>query len=415
MREDDPVGTSRIRSVTLMAIATTVACTACAASDGPDRGSVDRPSAPTSFDSEATEATAVETGAGTPGTPTATDAAATGSARSARLAFTGDTLPHSPLWRQAQANSGGGGGYDFSPMFAEIAGLLTSADLAVCHLETPIAPDGEEFSTDPLYGVPPQIASAMAQAGYDRCSTASNHILDRYARGVDRTIDVLEYNGIAQSGSARNEVESVPDVFEVNGIRMSQLSYTYATNGIPLPAGEPWRTNLIDPARIIRDANLARDLGAEFVVASLHWGTEKVTEPNEQQLAVAAAVTASGAVDLIIGHHAHVVQPIAQVNGVWVAYGIGNILSNLPVNDSWPAASQDAVIVEVAVRVGSDGTVEVDRPVVRPTWVDKDDGWVIRDVDVSLGRSDLGDAQRTRLEQSRERTATVLGEFFPAP
>ncbi len=338
-------------------------------------------------------------------------------ARSARLSFTGDTLAHSPLWHQAQRNAGGGGGdgYDFFPMFTDIAGVLSSTDLAVCHLETPIAPDGEEFTTDPLYGVPPQIAEAMALAGYDRCSTASNHILDRYARGIDRTIDVLEQNGIGQSGSARNELESMPAVFEVNGIPMSHLSYTSATNGIPVPSDEPWRTNLIDSARIVRDAQVARDLGAEFVMASLHWGTEKVTEPNEQQIAVANEVTASGAVDLIIGHHAHVVQPMAQVNGVWVAYGLGNILSNLPVNDSWPASSQDAVILEVDVRVGPHGDVEVDRPTVRPTWVDKDDGWVIRDVDARLGRNDLSGGQRSRLEQSRERTALVLGEFFPAP
>lgn len=335
-------------------------------------------------------------------------------ARSALLSFTGDTLAHSPLWRQAQRNSGGDG-YDFFPMFADVADVLTAADLAICHLETPIAPEGEEFTTDPLYGVPPQIATAMARAGYDRCSTASNHILDRYARGVDRTIDVLEQNGIGQSGSARTESESLPFVFEVNGIAMSHLSYTYATNGIPLPDGEPWRTNLLDPARIVRDAQVARDLGAEVVIASLHWGTEKVTEPNEQQITVANEVTASGAVDLIVGHHAHVVQPIAQVNGVWVAYGIGNILSNLPVNDAWPEASQDAVILEVDIRIATNGTVAVAPPIVRPTWVDNDDGWVIRDVDAMLGRGDLTEGQRSLLEQSRTRTADVLGEFFPPP
>lgn len=339
---------------------------------------------------------------------------ASSSVRSARLSFTGDTLAHSPLWRQAQRNTGGAG-FDFFPMFADVAGSLSSADLAVCHLETPIAPEGEEFTTDPLYGVPPEIVGAMARAGYDRCSTASNHILDRYARGVDRTIDVLAKHGIGQAGSARSEVESLPVVFEVNGIRMSHLSYTYATNGIPLPDGEPWRTNLIDSARIIRDAQVARDLGAEFVVASLHWGTEKVTEPDEQQLTVADEVTASGAVDLIIGHHAHVVQPLSQVNGVWVAYGLGNILSNLPVNDAWPAASQDAVILEVDVHVAADGTVAVDQPVARPTWVDKDNGWVIRDVDEMLGRGDLTDRQRRQLEQSRERTAAVLGDYFLIP
>lgn len=344
----------------------------------------------------------------------ATTPAAPGPLRTARLSFTGDTLPHSPLWRQAQRNTGGNG-FDFFPMFADVAGVISSADVAVCHLETPIAPEGEEFSTDPLYGVPPEIATAMADAGFDRCSTASNHVLDRYPRGIDRTIDVLEENGIAQSGSARNELESLPSVFDVNGIAMTQLSYTYDTNGIPIPANQPWRTNLIDPARIIRDAQTARDLGADFVMVSMHWGTEKVTAPNQQQVTVAAEVTASGVVDLIVGHHAHVVQPIAKVNGVWVAYGIGNILSNLPVNDRWPDSSQDAIIIEFEVTVDSNGAVDVAQPVVRPTWVDKDNGWMIRDVETMLDRGDLTAAQRSQLDASRQRTAAVVGDFFATP
>lgn len=333
--------------------------------------------------------------------------------RTARLVFTGDTLPHSPLWRQAQRNAGGSG-YDFFPMFADIAPTIAAADLAVCHLETPIAPEGEDFSTDPLYGVPPQIVTAMATAGFDRCSTASNHVLDRYSRGIDRTVNVLEENGIGQTGMARSELEAQPAVFDVNGIRMSHLSYTYATNGIPVPSDEPWRTNLIDPERIIRDAQSARVLGAEFVVVSMHWGTEKITAPNDQQLSVADEITRSGAIDLVIGHHAHVLQPIEQVNGVWVAYGLGNIVSNLPVNDSWPASSQDAAIAEFDITVDSAGNTTVDRPVVRPTWVDKDNGWIIRDVDQMLARNDLATWQRELLERSRERSADVIGDFFAA-
>ncbi len=208
---------------------------------------------------------------------------AAGGPPSVTMSFTGDTLPHSPLWRRANEYTGGTG-YDFFPMFADVAPTISRADVATCHLETPIAPAGEEFTTDPLYGVPPQIVSAMAKAGYDRCSTASNHVLDRGVGGVDRTVEVLLENGMGQAGMARDELESLPEVFDVDGVRIGHLSYTYGTNGIPVPTAEPWRTNLIDPVRIIRDANSARDLGADVVVVSMHWGTEKVTEPNEQQL-----------------------------------------------------------------------------------------------------------------------------------
>ena len=90
------------------------------------------------------------------------------------MAFTGDTLVHSPLWRRAAFNAAGSG-YDFRPMLERLRPVLEPVDLAVCHFETPIAPEGEALSTAPIYGVPAEIADALVAAGYDRCSTASNH------------------------------------------------------------------------------------------------------------------------------------------------------------------------------------------------------------------------------------------------
>jgi poly-gamma-glutamate capsule biosynthesis protein CapA/YwtB (metallophosphatase superfamily) len=330
------------------------------------------------------------------------------------LAFTGDTLAHSPLWRQAERNAAGAGGtgYDFDPMLAGLAPVIASADLAVCHLETPIAPDGEDFTTFPLFGVPEQIADAIAAAGYDRCSTASNHTVDRGTAGIDRTVDVLESRGLGQSGMARVPAEIEPRVFEVNGIAISHLSYTFSYNGLSLPEGEEWRSAVIDPDRIIDDAIRARDLGAEVVIVSMHWGEEAVHRPTSFQYAVADRITASGAVDLVVGHHAHVVQPIEQVNGTWVLFGLGNVLSNLPTSSRWPAASQDAAAVTVDMTVDERGEVTVGRPVVHPTWVDKDAGWTVLLVDHELARDDISDGQRGRLERSLERTRAVLGDFF---
>ena len=114
------------------------------------------------------------------------------------MAFVGDILPHSPLVARAQRNEQG-----FSPMFEDITPLIASADLAICHLETPIAPQGEELSTFPFFGVPPTITEAIAKAGFDRCSTASNHTYDRGVKGIDETINALLANNVAQSGMAR--------------------------------------------------------------------------------------------------------------------------------------------------------------------------------------------------------------------
>lgn len=136
-------------------------------------------------------------GAGTP----VVAGTAPGPTRAFTLAFTGDTLMHRPLVDQAR-DYASGAGFDFAPMFARISPIVSSVDLAVCHLETPVAPPGENLSTFPYYGVPAEVVAGLAAAGYDRCSTASNHTFDRGTAGIDATIGALETNGLAQSGMA---------------------------------------------------------------------------------------------------------------------------------------------------------------------------------------------------------------------
>jgi poly-gamma-glutamate capsule biosynthesis protein CapA/YwtB (metallophosphatase superfamily) len=329
------------------------------------------------------------------------------------LAFTGDTLAHSPLWLGAAriAAAAGADGLDFRPMLAGLAPILEPVDLAVCHLETPIAPVGEDYSTFPYYGVPAEIVDALDAAGYDHCSTASNHAIDRGAAGIDRTVAVLGAAGLTQSGMARTPDEIEPRLVDVDGVATALLSYTYSYNGLRPPNGEEWRSALIDPDRIVADAAVARRLGAELVVVSLHWGTEGVHEPNVQQRAVADRITSSGLIDLVIGHHAHVIQPIERVNGTWVLFGLGNILSNLPVSSAWPAATQDAAVAVVEIEVDPSSGVTVGTPVVHPTWVDKQAEWTVRVVADELARDDLSDGRRAVLQASWERSFAVIGDF----
>ena len=331
------------------------------------------------------------------------------------MAFVGDILPHSPLVNQAQRNAAATGnvdGYDFSPMFADITPLIASADLAICHLETPIAPQGEELSTFPFFGVPPDIAEAIAKAGFDRCSTASNHTYDRGLSGIDTTINALLDQGVAQSGMARTPNEIEPQVFSIKGVTLSHLSYTFSYNGLTLPQDEEWRSALINTDRILRDARTAREMGADAVIFSMHWGNEMSHQLNSQQISVADALTKSGYVDLIVGHHAHVVQPIEKVNGVWVIYGMGNVLSNLPTDERWPASSQDAGVFTINLHRNADGNISFDTPVVHPTWVDKQNGWIIRDIEKSLSNSNDSGVNGRELELSLGRTTRVLGDFI---
>jgi poly-gamma-glutamate synthesis protein (capsule biosynthesis protein) len=331
------------------------------------------------------------------------------------MAFVGDILPHSPLVNQAQRNAAAAGnvdGYDFSPMFADIAPLIASADLAICHLETPIAPQGEALSTFPFFGVPPTITEAIAKAGFDRCSTASNHTYDRGLAGIDTTINALLANNVAQSGMARTPNEIEPQTFSVKGVTLSHLSYTFSYNGLSLPQDQEWRSALIDTDRILRDARKAREMGADAVIVSMHWGNEMSHQLNSQQTNVADALTKSGDVDLIVGHHAHVVQPIEKVNGVWVMYGMGNVLSNLPTDERWPASSQDAGVFTITMRRNTAGKVLFDSPIVHPTWVDKQNGWIIRDITKLRANSNTSGVNTRELELSLGRTTRVLGEFI---
>ena len=334
------------------------------------------------------------------------------------FAFVGDVLSHTPLIDQAKRTAIANStpelqlDYDFRPMFLDIKPLVSGVDVAVCHLETPIAPDGEELSTYPFFGVPKEITTAIADSGFDRCSTASNHTYDRGNDGIDATINALEDAGIDQSGMARTPEEIEPHIFTVKGIKLCHLSYTFSYNGLTMPDETQWRSAIINTKRILRDAQRARELGAQATIVSMHWGTEKDSNANSMQTSIADELTASGLVDLIVGHHAHVVQPTNQVNGIWVMYGLGNVLSNLPTDERWPINSQDAVIATTSLTISSFGKAVFDKPVMHPTWVDKNNGWVIRDVQKSLDSSTISYELARELESSLGRTTQVLGDYI---
>ncbi|MFF8981983.1 CapA family protein [Streptomyces globisporus] len=257
------------------------------------------------------------------------------------LLAAGDVLPHSSVIDQAAADAGGAG-YDFAPMLAGVAPVVSGADLAFCHMETVYGKEGGPYTGYPSFKSPPEIATALRATGFDSCSTASNHTLDDGAEGVRRTLDALDGAGVRHAGSARTAAEAArPTILPASpgkgAAKVAHLAYTYGTNDIPLPAGRPWTVNVTDERKIIEEARAARRAGADVVVLSVHWGTEWQDEPDAQQLELAERLTASTDqgrpdIDLIIGTHAHVPQAYEKVNGTWVVYGMGDQIAGAMIN-----------------------------------------------------------------------------------
>jgi poly-gamma-glutamate synthesis protein (capsule biosynthesis protein) len=271
---------------------------------------------------------------------TATGGPSTAGPTGFTVLMSGDVLLHIPLVRQADSDAPGPA-LDFRPMLAQQKPVVSGADLAICHMETPLADADGPFSGYPSFNAPPQVATALAATGYDACTTASNHTIDQGMAGVRRTLRALDAAGIRHTGSARSAADAAtPLLLHVGPATVALLSYAYGTNGIPVPSGRPYAVNLIDPARILRDAHRARAAGADVVLVALHAGTEYQQDPNDQQRQLARVLTKSPDIDLVYGHHAHVVQPLEKLNGKWVAYGLGNTLARTAVASNTVTAEQ---------------------------------------------------------------------------
>jgi poly-gamma-glutamate capsule biosynthesis protein CapA/YwtB (metallophosphatase superfamily) len=257
---------------------------------------------------------------------------------SVTVVMNGDLLWHNTLWYGARedAQRRGKGGYDFAPLLAGMKPVISSADLAICHEEVPLAPAGAPYRNYPLFAAPPHVVRGIAATGYDVCTTASNHSLDQGFKGLKRTLDDLDRAKIGHAGTARTKAESErPTIFTTRqAIKIGIIAATASLNGLPMPQGKPWAVHRASVRGLLGQARRARVAGADIVIAAVHIGTEYSTTENAQQVALARALTASPDVDLVYMHHPHVVQPWTTMNNKWVLYGVGNTVaqhaSNVP-------------------------------------------------------------------------------------
>ncbi len=282
----------------------------------------------------------------------------------------GDLLIHSAVFERALV-LGGGRHYDFAPFFSRIKPFIRGADLALCHVETPMTPAAP--AGYPVFNTPPELATAIRQTGWRACSTAGTHALDQGQTGVDDTVRALDRAGVAHTGSFSSAAaQRTPLIMTVKGVRVAFLAYTELTNGIPSP--HPWSVNRASAARILSDAHRACRAGAKVVIVNLHWGEEDVARPSSFQLAL----------ELVV-------------------FGEGNLISN-QTGACCPAASQDGMIVLLTITVDSRGA-RVSFIGYVPVWVRHPD-YVVLPAGTAW-RTDPADA--AALRASYERTVAVAG------
>lgn len=245
-----------------------------------------------------------------------------------RLLFTGDIMGHTPQIKSAEVAPGK---YDYTPCFRYVEPLISAADLAIGNLELTL-PGKAPYTGYPMFRSPDALAVALKEAGFDVLVTANNHSNDSRGMGVTNTIETVRKMGFLQTGTFKNQKDRdlfYPLIMYKDDFKIALLNYTYGTNGVATEA--PTIVNLIDTTQIAIDLAEAKARKPHFTIAVMHWGLEYQLTENAEQRALARFMIRNG-VDMIIGMHPHVVQPVKmeRVGGreVLVAYSLGNFISN---------------------------------------------------------------------------------------
>lgn len=244
------------------------------------------------------------------------------------IAAIGDMLIHNGVYDDAWT----GEGYDFTPMLKRVKPFLSDATISIANQETMIGGVELGLSSYPTFNSPTEVGDALKWAGINVVSLANNHTLDRGEEAIQRAIKHWETINMMYTGSYKNyEDRERLRIFETEeGVSVAFLSYTYGTNGIPVPTGKDYLVNLIDQELIASEIQAAKEK-ADVVVLSLHFGNEYERMPNQTQKDLVQFVADQGA-DVVLGHHPHVLQPVDWVTGkdgnrTLVIYSLGNFLS----------------------------------------------------------------------------------------
>lgn len=362
----------------------------------------------------------------------------------ATVSVTGDLLMHSPIMTAAKQSDGS---YDFDNIFTYFESYVSAADYAVANLETTLCSDSEgyKYSGYPQFNCPDEIVDAAAKAGFDMLLTANNHSYDTRIKGMLRTLEVIDGKKLDRLGTHKDTEEKRYAVKQINGINIGMMCYTYETdkssdgvalNGIQMSTEaaklvNAFSYNELDTfyQSVADNISSMKSDGVEAVVLFIHWGDEYNLSANSDQKAMAAEMCNLG-VDVIVGGHPHVVEPVELLQSeldenhkTVCIYSVGNAVSNqrkTAVNMK-TGHTEDGVLFSFTFAKYSDGTVRLEGVELLPTWVNlytsKDTGkkvYEILPLDDSVENWQetfkLSETTEKSARASLERTEKIVGD-----
>jgi poly-gamma-glutamate capsule biosynthesis protein CapA/YwtB (metallophosphatase superfamily) len=279
----------------------------------------------------------------------------------------GDILIHDTVYQDAF----NGAQYNFNPIFENVKGILESPDVLTANQESMLGGVDIGVSSYPMFNSPHEVADALVNTGVDIVSLANNHTLDKGERGILSATDYLNSVGLPHVGSYLNQDDRHKlTIIHKNGFKLAFLSYTYGTNGIPVPDGKDFLVNLINRDIMSEEIGRAKK-EADVIIMSIHWGNEYQRIPTSEQKDLANFLANEG-VDIIFGSHPHVLQPMEWIKtedgrNSFVIYSLGNFISG-QVRDYKDIGGM--ATVEITKQVTETGKkIELANPAFYPTYV----------------------------------------------
>jgi len=239
------------------------------------------------------------------------------------MVMVGDLLIHENIFKDAKTSTGG---YDFNPIFTEVSDFIKSYDLAFYNQETIFGGAALVYDGYPAFNTPSEAGDAMLNMGFNLVSLATNHTMDKGAKGAINSLAYWNLKDVLTAGSYLSEADREKiNIKEKNGIKYTMLAYATLSN-MGTSSTQPYLLDMYDKDKVKEDIERVRDK-VDVLIVSMHWGTEYATKPNDNQKEIAKYLSSLG-VDIIIGTHTHSIEPIEYIGKTLVFYSLGNFASS---------------------------------------------------------------------------------------